>query len=311
MRYIESYKIFEASLDTGDFDWDKLTREQKKGKLLHLYSSIPIQKEKAQKVIKSIVRSSGSKFSLYSNLIKPWNTKDGNRTHDKLRFSDYFDSLLSSKDTRGFNFEGLIAGLFDGKIQPPGSRSDVILKTGERCSIKFLDDKTESPVLGSIKKSLSDRQDILDTIGTRRIYDIFKSKSPIDIKLGDEIYDLSFSDVDLFLIAYPEDSNIKMHVIKSSEIKEFLSNGLVAAPKSTPGQWQLRLSSRYRHHNRPLTIRVPFISNDELDGLWDGSKRDWSKKIFGPSISKRLRTDVIDDIISDKENIIDRLNKDS
>jgi len=309
MNHIKSYKIFES--EKKDFDWSQLNKEQKKGKLLHLYSSIPVQKEKAEKVIKAIV---GDKFTLNDTIIKPWEGKNKNPnilSHDKLRFDDYFDSLLTSKDIRGFNFEGLVAGLFNGKIQPHGSRSDVVLETGERCSIKFLDNKSESPVLGSIYNSIKYNSNIISRIGDRRIFDVFYDMNDEEEDLRNDIFDLSFNGVDLFLIAYPDNKsmNIIMHVIDFQKMKDMVTNGLVTAPKNKPGKWQLRLSTSYKSTNF-IKIKIPRMSELELDQLWDRGSREWSKKIFGSGISKRLRTDVIEDIIDNKEEIANNLKSD-
>lgn len=311
MRYLKNYKLFES--EKVDLDWSKLNREQKKGKLLHLYSSIPVQKEKAEKVIKAIVRSSGSHFNIEERgIIKPWYIKDKNNLHDKLRFHDYFNSLLNSKDIRGFNFEGLIAGLFNGRVQPHGSRSDVILNNGKRCSIKFIDSSSESPVLGSIYNSLKNREDIIDEIGDRRIYDVFNTINTEDESLRNEIFDLAFNDVDLFLIAYPDSKKTKiiMHVVTFEQMKDSVTNGLVNAPKNKPGKWQLRISPSAYKSYKEIEIRIPYVSNNELDLLWNKGTRKWSNKVFGPSISKRMRTDVIEDVIDNKEEIVDKLRKD-
>ncbi len=303
MKYLLPYKIYESY----DEDWSGLSRERKMGKLLHLYSSIPLRKEKASEVIKSIVKYSKKNFSIYDKkVITPWN-----KLHDRLRFNDYFNSLLSSKDTRGHNFEGLIAGLFDGEIQSRGSRADIILKGGERCSIKFIDSKSEAPVLGSIYASIKDRPDILEKIGDRSIYEIFNTISVDEEKFREEIFDLAFGGVDLFLIGYAtRSSQIELHVIKFENMKENVCAGLVVAPKVKSAKWSVRISSSAYRNDDTLKIKIPTISMDQLDSLWSQGTRKWSKTIFGNSITNRLRTDVIEDIIDDKEEIVNNLEID-
>ena len=305
MKYLLPYKIYESY----DEDWSKLSRERKMGKLLHLYSSIPLRKEKASEVIKAIVKySKKTSISIYDKkVITPWN-----KLHDRLRFNDYFNSLLSSKDTRGHNFEGLIAGLFDGEIQTRGSRADVILKGGERCSIKFIDSKSESPVLGSIYASIKGRPDIIEKIGDRSIYEIFNTISVDEEKFREEIFDLAFGGVDLFLIGYAStiSSQIELHVIKFEDMKNNVCGGLVVAPKVKSSKWSVRISSSAYKNDDTLKIKIPTISMDQLDTLWSQGARKWSKSIFGNSITSRLRTDVIEDIIGDKEEISNNLEID-
>jgi len=127
MKYLLSYKLYEAS--GGVNHLKDRTREEKIGALLHLYGSIPVSKEKAAVVISKIVYSNkgGEYFKLSDKYIIP----GANKLHDQLRFADYFDSLLTSKDTRGHNFEGLIAGLFGGSLTKRGSRSDVTIDDTE------------------------------------------------------------------------------------------------------------------------------------------------------------------------------------
>ena len=326
MKYIIPYSLFENNNENNDIDWSKLNREQKKGKLLHLYSSIPIQKEKAQIVIKSIVKDSGNNFNIHDKgTITPWKfgknriVKKKNKSkeeelklHDKLRFNDYFNSLLVSKDIRGFNFEGLIAGLFNGWVQPAGSRADVILETGERCSVKFIDSKGEAPVLASLKSIMND--DILNRIGNRRIFDVFKTISKKEEDLRSKIFDMAFGDIDLFLIGYPDEQNepsyIILHIVSNKEMKDAVCGGLVNAPKTSSNKWQLRISSSAYKTDDPIKIEIPKISDEDLDNLWDIGSREWSKEIFGNSISRRMRSDVIDDVMDNKEEIADNLEKD-
>lgn len=329
MKYIIPYSLFENNNENNnennDIDWSKLNREDKKGKLLHLYSSIPIQKEKAEIVIKSIVKDSGNDFNIHDKgTITPWKfgknktikkTNKNNRElklHDKLRFNDYFNSLLKSKDIRGFNFEGLIAGLFNGSVQRPGLRDDVKLKTGESCSVKFIDSKSESPVLASLKNAMT--PEILAEIGNRRIYDVFNTISVEEESLRSKIFDLAFGEIDLFLIGYPDKQTspnyIILHVIKNKEMKDAVCGGLVNAPKTSSNKWQLRISSSAYKTDDPIKIEIPKISDEDLDNLWDIGSREWSKEIFGNSISRRMRSDVIDDVMDNKEEIADNLEKD-
>lgn len=94
MKFIKSYKVFEGVHDKSD-EYNSLM-----GRLLHLYGSIPVPKEKSSVVINKIVMSSmGKLFKLGEEV-----NINFYKLHDKIRFSDYFDSLLEDKDVRGHNF---------------------------------------------------------------------------------------------------------------------------------------------------------------------------------------------------------------
>ncbi len=116
MEYI---KLFEAALSQ---------REELLGKLLHLYGSIPVSKQKSSVVIKKILHRNTNNpnepfFKLGDNI-----DVISDASQDKVRFVDYFDSLLNSKETRGHNFEGTIAGLYNGELSEPGENGMYLFK---------------------------------------------------------------------------------------------------------------------------------------------------------------------------------------
>ena len=82
MKFIKEFSLFESVHDNTP------TYNDLMGKLLHLYGSIPVPKEKSSVVIKKIITTSmGKTFKLGENV-------DINfcKVHDKIRFSDYFNN---------------------------------------------------------------------------------------------------------------------------------------------------------------------------------------------------------------------------
>ncbi len=322
MKYLLSYKLYEAS--GGVNHLKDRTREEKIGALLHLYGSIPVSKEKAAVVISKIVYSNkgGEYFKLSDKYIIP----GANKLHDQLRFADYFDSLLTSKDTRGHNFEGLIAGLFGGSLTKRGSRSDVTIDDTE-WSVKFVNNKSESPVLGSIKASLDRQQKMVDKfnkgkrtgkkvsllqrIGSRGVVDVFKSN---DESLKDEVFKLAFRGTNGFIIGYPDrnsngDDIIILNILSTEQMKEIVCNGGVVNPKNSTDMWSLRIASSYRRKTiNQIEIDVPIITNEELDELIATKDTEWAKDVFGWDIARRMRPDVVQDIRKNKAKILHNLD---
>lgn len=311
MKYIKSYKTFESVGEA--FYWEQKTKKQKMGTLLHLYGSIPVSKAKAEDTIKKIVLSTQSKFYRLdsdTSITPGWD-----KLHDKLRFSDYFDSLLSGKETRGHNFEGMITGLFDGMLTTPGDRADVIID-GKKYSVKFLDDKGESPVLGSIKGTISNNNKLLTKVTSfidsipeviKRIPSVIKLFKSSNNKLKQEVFDISFIDVDGFIIAYPDNSDIKnttkiiLHVLTKEQMRKVICSGEVNVPKSATDDWSLRASSNtgpnsYKSNSHKIDIIIPTITEEELDTIMNLDDNKWATEVFGNRISKRMRPDVVKDL---------------
>ena len=285
-------------------------REEKIGALLHLYGSIPLSKEKASVVISKIIKNSRPEgfFDLYdtTNVIIPWN-----KLHDKLRFADYFDSLLSSKDIRGHNFEGLVAGLFGGELTKRGSRADVII--GDTSwSVKFLNSGSENPVLGSVKSSLTPKLQSRVENEYNSIYDLFIGD---DFELKHNVFNAAFGNITGFIIAYPNSTNTEIHVniVYFETMRDIVCGGGVVKPKNKNDFWSLRVNKSYKME-KPMIISIPTISDSEISTLLNKTNQRWAEMVFGREIARRMRPDVIEDIISNSKEIssrMDRMSKDN
>ena len=131
MRYIENFKLFENTKNQEEYD-DIM------GKLLHLYSSIPLTKQKSERVIKLILKYKFFPIGGDENGEIDLRYK---KPQDQIRFVDYFQSLIDSKETRGHNFEGFISGIHGGKLSEfSDSKYDVIINN-KTWSVKFIDNK--------------------------------------------------------------------------------------------------------------------------------------------------------------------------
>ena len=93
--------------------------------IMPLWAPIPKTKQGAANVIKKIFNSSkqghygvGEDIDLETDL---------KNLKDKVRFFEYGRSFQSEKEGRGFNFEGMLAGLFNGDVVVSKDKEDIIV----------------------------------------------------------------------------------------------------------------------------------------------------------------------------------------
>jgi len=235
MKYLESFKLFE-SRNSGEYN-------NYMGRLLHLYGSIPVPKEKSSVVINKIIyNSTGKLFELGENVDISFY-----KLHDRIRFSDYFDSLLEDKDVRGHNFEGLVAGLFGGVLSTRGAKWDLTIN-GLKYSVKFVDHKSKAPEIGRYKALIQSNRELdYKVMEAKGITRVFKST---DTSLKSEVWNLVSRDIDGWILAYPDNienpTNIVINKIDKSQMFEVLNSGLVVSPKGGYSDYySLALSSKY------------------------------------------------------------------
>lgn len=295
MEYI---KLFEAALSQ---------REELLGKLLHLYGSIPVSKQKSNVVIKKI---------LYRNTSTPFFKLGDNidfiseAPQDKVRFVDYFDSLINSKETRGHNFEGTIAGLYNGELSEPGEKWDVSIE-GQTWSVKFIDTSSKAPEIGRYKKIITDNNLIKSVDKYNGLTKIFRFSNDIYVDmLKEEIWYsvISHGITGGWLIGYPFKGDIVMHKIDLESMKNLLFSGYTASPKGgLISFYSLALSSRYKNISQEYTIKIPKLNLKELKGLYlNREEKNWSNDIFG-SYSNRIRPDVLRYIKNNEKEIAEKL----
>ena len=102
MKNITDKQLYEQDTDNLDYEL---------GVQMSSLGPIPKTKKQAAEVIKRIFNSSNQGFYSPGQDI-PLDT-DLNTVKDKIRFFEYGKSFQSEKEGRGFNFEGMLAGLFN------------------------------------------------------------------------------------------------------------------------------------------------------------------------------------------------------
>jgi hypothetical protein len=302
MKFIKSYQLFEGVHDKSQ------VYNQLMGRLLHLYGSIPVPKEKSSVVISKIISSSMDRlFDLGENV-------DINycKLHDKIRFSDYFDSLLEDKDVRGHNFEGLIAGLFGGKLSTRGAKYDLTIDE-IKYSVKFVDHKNKAPEIGRFKNIIT-RSSALDmeVRNAGGLTRLFKSNNS---ELKRTIWDIITVDIDGWILAYPDDinnpTNIVINVLDKDEMFKVINAGYVVAPKGGYNDiYSLALSSRYTSLSKYVksVIKIPYVSLSDLRREYEAvQSNDWAYNVFG-NMGYKIRPDVLRYIKMNKDIIIKKLS---
>ena len=297
MEYI---KLYEAALSQ---------REELLGKLLHLYGSIPVSKQKSNVVIKKILyRNTTHADEPFFKLGEDINMIS-DAPQDKVRFVDYFDSLINSKETRGHNFEGTIAGLYNGELSVPGEKWDVSIQ-GKTWSVKFIDTSSKAPEIGRYKKIISDNNLINSVDKYNGLTKIFRTSNDVYVDmLKEEIWYsvISHGITGGWLIGYPYKGDIVMHMINLDSMRDLLFSGYTASPKGgLISFYSLALSSRYKNISKEYKIKIPKLNLKELKQLYlNKEENEWSKDIFG-SYSNRIRPDVLRYI---RENEVEIANK--
>jgi hypothetical protein len=304
MKYLNHFKLFENKKLT---EYDDIM-----GKLLHLYGSIPLEKEKASIVIGKIVLNSKEKYYRLGDDVNIAYEAD----HDKVRFKDYFDSLLKSKDSRGHNFEGTIAGLYGGKLMERGEKWDLEIE-GKTWSVKFIDNPSKAPEIGSFNKSMIDAKIENEVIEAGGLTNLFRSDN-LDLK--SKAFDVISSGITGgWIIAHPGTSksgrniNIVMNIVSVELMRDlFVNKGMSVAPKAgIKSKFTLALSAKYKSNGGFMSsiIRIPILGLNELRTISaSNTELEWSQNVFGKYGSK-IRTDVLRYIKNNPDEIANKLIK--
>ena len=357
MKYLSKYRLFELvetpkvtnkeRIDTND-----MTPDQMRSAIFRFYTPIPLQRMVASKVIKLLFDYNNIK---HPSILKNKNVdltkfgKEGdNQEHsylkNKLRFEDYLSSFMGkgiknkTGDTvnRGFDFEGLVAGIFNGKISDKtSSKWDVDFggRKGKH-SIKFLSGPEQNPTLTTItnvyKEMLGDSYvsdtnlyknepkkylKILKQLEETGIFGIISSSNIKKYtEVIEEILTKSFENVEYFTIGYPvvvnEKNKIILKVISTqSMVKAILSDDdALRAPKKVK-KHEIRLSHKIfkdgsEYVKNTFTIDIPETTDDEIKDIYVGPNRQWAEKVFGETWGDKMRTDLINYIRKNKDRIV-------
>jgi hypothetical protein len=312
LNHIRSFNLFEgkkvASVESIESEQEESDRLM--GELLHLYGSIPLPKEKSSIVIKKIIANS---MGYYFDLGEKVNIEESTpHDHDKVRFKDYFESLLKDKDSRGHNFEGTLAGLFNGKLSRRGEKWDITIDE-KTWSVKFLESGSKAPEIGRFETLLTDADLEYEVESEGGLTWLFQV-GPDDLKkeVWEEV--ISSGITGGWIIAYPDDinnpSSIILNIITVDVMESILMNGLTAAPKGGKKEvFNLALSARFKDQPGVIksSIIIPQLSLKDLREISKSQdENEWSGYVFG-KIGSKIRPDVLRFIGNNSEEIGKRL----
>ena len=275
---------------------------------------IPKTKKQAAEVIKRIFNSSkqpfygvGENISLDSDLKK---------LKDKIRFFEYGKSFHSEKEGRGFNFEGMLAGLFNGTPVVSKAKEDIIVG-GIPYSVKSAEPGSSfdsGTLIYGFKNELVDMKNSgVDTTGINTPYDLLKKEEEEYTRFKIAMLTSMFTSSDgtpiewIFSIIYP---NYIEYTVWSTDdlINELVTNpGMIGVGRSP--RTDVRMKSRFLMQN-PSIIQFPSFTANELKKLRynkdRGLKVDKIAELFGKYKTK-VRYDVLQYIRKNPQTFLKRI----
>jgi hypothetical protein len=203
---------------------------------------------------------------------------------NKFRFDNYYRRFVKSR-SRGYDFEGLIAGLLDAEIsENKTSPYDIVTMGGSRQSLKTLNTLSESPVLKSLTTNFKNylenfkgddeyKRELESIVNEQNpLKFLVDSLDPIFLEIAKDILTNAMAEIDGMLVGIPmSDQRIKMFYFSKEKLIELgLQSGMITAPK-TKGAMQIRFSSKI--------FKDPTISGDLF--FPDLSKKDYEDFLVG------------------------------
>jgi len=270
----------------------------------YLYNPIPIIKQEASEVIQRILRTHDVSFEFGKDV--DLNQLD---TVNKMRMKDYINRIVKFKEIRGHAIEGLMCGLFEGKLNTTQAGSwDYSVAPGT-VEQKYVEDDGESPVIGGYKQILTALGPEVNAI-VKNITEKY-GESNIFLINDDELTEikknvLAGMTADIVCISTKIIDRVRSYYFtKENFINIFSDANNCSAPKQKGGN-QLRIkSSAVRSEGITFDIIIPKISQKEYDDFLNVDQEELVvAQIFGP-FSNKIRPDILKWIKNNKEKFKD------
>jgi len=273
----------------------------------YLYNPIPLVKQEASEVIKRIMRVHGFDFEFGKDV--DLNQLD---TVNKMRMKDYINRIVKYKEVRGHAIEGLMCGLYNGKLNEVKSGSWDYMTSIGTVEQKYVEDISESPVIGGykhvIKELTQEEQDVLkNSIEQFGETNIFLNSDPNITEIKMKV--LSFMTAEVVCISTKLPDRIRNYYFtKENFVNIFSDANNCSAPKQKGGN-QLRIkSSAVRGQGITFDIIIPTLTpEDEEKYLNINQEEQAVAQIFGP-FSNKIRPDILKWIKDNKEQFKDLVN---
>ena len=286
---------------------------------LRFIRPIDIEKALSQKEIQKVLKSLGLKYDMFSSLDINLEQDMVDDIRNQIRFDNFYKRMMAASDIRGGTWEGLFAGLFNGKVVAGNTgvgKADVTTSEGG-WSLKFVGNKNESPTLGSLKTQLQQVKEEGLVPEEATIYGIFStpdsqtSSELFDVK--HKILDSAFQNVDFIAVAYPmpQQNTIIMHFTDIGNLKETIidsENPPVNKPKSGPeALGELRLSTRGWKSWAFLQITFPEVTPEKYQEYLKKYPREKEiEGVFG-KYGEKIPPEVLQYLRKNPKSVINRL----
>jgi hypothetical protein len=254
---------------------------------------IPLDMFAAKEAISNIIQAENSRGTInFNRTITGLMSLDLSTVtiRNRFRFDNYYRRFIKSR-SRGYDFEGLIAGLLDAEIsESKTSPYDVVAMDGSQYSLKTLNKLSESPVLKSIKTNFSTYynnfqgdEEYKKELGSiiqesNPLKWLVESQDPVFLDIAKDILTEAMSEINGMLVGIPMDNQrIKMYYFSREKLIELgLQTDMINAPK-IKGAMQIRFSSKI--------FKDPTISGELI--FPDLSKKDYEDFLIGDDSTKR------------------------
>ena len=288
-------------------------------KVFRFIRPIDIEKALSQKEIQKVLKSLGLKYDMFDTLDINLENDMVQDLRNQIRFDNFYKRMIAASDIRGGTWEGLFAGLFNGKVvagQKGVGKADVETPEGG-WSLKFVANKNESPTLGSLKTQLQKVKEEGLVPEDASIYSIFSTPdSQTSSELFEakhQILDSAFEGVNFIAVAYPlpQQNTIIMHFTDMDNLKDFIidtENPPINKPKSGPEAFgELRLSSRGWKSFPFLQITFPEATQEKYQEYLKKYPREQEiEGVFG-KYGGKIPPEVLTYLRKNPQTIINRL----
>lgn len=279
-------------------------------KLFYLYNPIPIVKQEAAVVIQNILKSKKITYTFGEDV--DLNELD---VVNKMRFKDYINRVVKYKEIRGHAIEGLMAGLFDGILNESKSGLwDYQIRQGQ-VEQKYSNDMSENPSIGSFTNILNSLEpeniNIIKNIlekygvsGTNLFLVNDDELTPFKRQILEQML------VDIIAVTTKVGNNLVTSYIEKPEAIELFTDAKNIFNPRKKGGNELRVSLKTLVENgKTFKIITPSIKQKEYDEYLVVSGREGEvSKIFG-EFSNKIRPDVLNWIVNNKEEFKRRVNQ--
>ena len=248
-------------------------------------------------------------------------------TRSKFRFDNYYKRFYVSR-SRGFDFEGMIAGFLNGEISENKTSPFDITANGKKISLKTLKDDNESVVIKSVSDSLKKYYDSYEgTLENKEeLKRIFSSPNPIKVlvdsknndllNIAEDVVEMALEGIDCLLIGIPQqDNKINIYYYSKEKIVKLATNrATLTAPKSV-GSKQIRLSSSILIDAEMTgTIVFPHLSDKDYEDFLIGDEtttntvevlNKFGSKYGVNGLGRQLPQDIVMDLAKSNQFITD------